>query len=75
VNSPAVIDTRQITIAHRTLGDMESPLTRIADLAASGVELLAQSHPKVTAILDAILETAMTLEMLRAAGWSASKPQ
>lgn len=60
-------------IAHSTLGDMEAPLRRIIDLAAAGVELLAQSNPKVTAILDSILETAASLEMLRAAAWSASK--
>jgi hypothetical protein len=67
------INPRPTMIAHRTLGDMESPLMRIADLAASGVELLAQSNPKVTAILDSILDTAMSLEMLRAAAWSESK--
>jgi hypothetical protein len=47
---------------------------RIADLAAAGVELLAQSNPKITAILDSILETAVSLEVLRAAAWSASQP-
>lgn len=60
-------------IAHSTLGDMEAPLRRIADLAAAGVEILAQSNPQVTAILDAILETAVSLEMLRAAAWAASQ--
>lgn len=72
--SPAPINARQTMIAHRTLGDMESSLMRIADLAAAGVKLLALSNPKVTAILDSILETAESLEMLRAAAWSASRP-
>jgi hypothetical protein len=59
-------------IAHR--GEMEAPLMRIADLAAAGVELLAQSNPKITAILGSILETAVSLEMLQATAWSASQP-
>lgn len=46
---------------------------RITDLAAAGVKLLALSNPKVTAILDSILDTAMSLEMLRAAAWSESQ--
>jgi hypothetical protein len=58
-------------IAHRALCDMEAPLVRIADLAGAGVELLALSNPKVTAILNSILETAVSLEMLRAAASSA----
>lgn len=74
MNSPAPINARQTMIAHRTLGDMESSLMRITDLAAAGVKLLALSNPKVTAILDSILETAESLEMLRAAAWSASRP-
>ena len=74
MNPPAPLNTPETMIAHRTLGDMEAPLMRIADLAAAGADLLAQSNPKITAILNSILETAVSLEMLRAAGWCASQP-
>ncbi len=60
-------------IAHHALGDMEAPLQRIADLAAAGVELLGTDSPKLISILDSILETVASLEMLRAAAWSASQ--